>query len=79
VKGTDKKPFVIAGQAGSGKSAIMGYFAHQQKEKSSNHLFYHFVGASPNSTSIVQFLRRICLSLIQEVHLWLDFDGVFFR
>jgi ABC-type lipoprotein export system ATPase subunit len=78
VKGTEKKPFVISGQAGSGKSAIIGYFAHQQKEKSPNYIYYHFVGASPNSTSIIHFLRRACQFLIKEMHLWLQFDGMSF-
>eukprot|EP01125_Pyxidicula_operculata_P021681 TRINITY_DN850_c0_g1_i2.p1 TRINITY_DN850_c0_g1~~TRINITY_DN850_c0_g1_i2.p1 ORF type:complete len:2119 (-),score=466.83 TRINITY_DN850_c0_g1_i2:988-7344(-) len=63
-------PLCVAGQAGSGKSALTAFFSTQMKDSSSVICISHFVGASPKSTDIIATLKRISQSLIREFSLW---------
>jgi hypothetical protein len=54
----------LAGEAGSGKSALMGKFCQEHREAHSQNLVIaHFVGASPGSTDVRRTLRRLCHEL----------------
>lgn len=55
----------VAGEPGSGKSALMGRFHQELAERgdASAVVLAHFVGASPASTNIRLTLRRLCHEL----------------
>ncbi|MCX6900668.1 MAG: DUF4062 domain-containing protein, partial [Verrucomicrobia bacterium] len=63
----DTKPLLVTGPSGTGKSAVLARFVQSlQSESTIPHSALripHFVGASPNSTSLRQMLRRFCLTL----------------
>ena len=53
-------PMVVTGDPGAGKSALMAHFVKEyQKKNTEAAVFYHFVGASPDSTDIRHTLLRI--------------------
>lgn len=55
----------LTGQAGSGKSALLGKFSRDHTNSHPQDLVIsHFVGASPGSTDIRLTLRRLCHELI---------------
>jgi nephrocystin-3 len=72
-KGSDSSIKLILGESGFGKSSIMAKAAFETLTKAKSNkllcrgsvpslpwtVFYHFVGAVPNSTSLVDILRRI--------------------
>ena len=66
----DTKPLLVTGPSGTGKSAVLARFVQSlQSESAIPHsalLIPHFVGASPNSTSLRQMLRRFCLIIRKE-------------
>jgi len=62
-----RKPLVITGAAGSGKSAALANWVHARKEKaatiSEEFVFCHFAGCSEASTHVRNLLWRICTAL----------------
>ena len=54
---------VVTGASGSGKSALLAAWLERQREKV---VFYHFVGATPQSTSADGVLRRFHATLRQR-------------
>ncbi len=55
----------LTGEAGSGKSALLGKFCQDYREAHQQDLVIpHFVGASPGSTDVRQTLRRLCHELV---------------
>eukprot|EP01130_Rhizamoeba_saxonica_P014704 TRINITY_DN6442_c0_g1_i2.p1 TRINITY_DN6442_c0_g1~~TRINITY_DN6442_c0_g1_i2.p1 ORF type:complete len:1957 (-),score=395.96 TRINITY_DN6442_c0_g1_i2:23-5893(-) len=80
IRSNINQPLVIAGAAGSGKSALTAYITKIMKE--SHMLVYHFIGASSDSTDIKKTLQRICSELIKMFGLWevvndeLDYDDL---
>ena len=54
----------LTGDAGSGKSALMGTFCRDYRDAHPSELVIpHFVGASPGSTDVRRTLRRLCHEL----------------
>ena len=67
---TDPSILLITGEPGNGKSALMAEFTKELSEKHSDWLILpHFVGASPDSTSIRQTLRRFCEQIYRSCNL----------
>eukprot|EP01087_Luapelamoeba_hula_P019113 TRINITY_DN6286_c0_g1_i1.p1 TRINITY_DN6286_c0_g1~~TRINITY_DN6286_c0_g1_i1.p1 ORF type:complete len:2354 (+),score=344.36 TRINITY_DN6286_c0_g1_i1:69-7130(+) len=67
------KPLLITGQAGAGKSALMGHFAQLWTEQDSRaYVITHFVGATPSSTNIRDTLLRFCMEIKTSCVLWED-------
>ncbi len=59
---------VITGEPGCGKSALMGRFSEEIVRKHPDWLIIpHFVGASPDSTSLRQTLKRLCTYLKKQL------------
>jgi len=55
----------LSGEAGSGKSALLGKFCQDYREAHPQDLVIpHFVGASPGSTDVRRTLRRLCHELV---------------
>jgi len=55
----------LTGEAGSGKSALLGKFCQDYRESHPQDLMIpHFVGASPGSTDVRRTLRRLCHELV---------------
>lgn len=60
----EQKPVVVLGAPGSGKSAFLAKWAEEYRKKyPKDWLFTHFIGATPNSTSLPKMLERICTEL----------------
>ena len=70
VLGSDRRPAVIAGESGCGKSAFLaswsGHYALQHRD---DLLLSYFVGASPSSSDHRRLLRTICAELKRELAL----------
>ena len=63
-KGKSAVPCLVTGPSGSGKSAALAYFSRSFQRKNPDILVIpHFIGASPESTSLRQMLRRFCMIL----------------
>ncbi len=70
VLGSDRRPALIAGESGCGKSAFLaswsGHYALQHRD---DLLLSYFVGASPSSSDHRRLLRTICAELKRELAL----------
>jgi WD40 repeat protein len=61
---SDLFPCLVAGPSGCGKSAALARLAADHRQKQPQVLTVpHFIGASPQSTSVRRLLRRLCLAL----------------
>jgi Tfp pilus assembly protein PilF len=61
VGGSDRRPALIAGESGCGKSAFLASWSrHYASEHPEDLLLSYFVGASPSSTDHRRLLRTIC-------------------
>ena len=66
----DRRPLVITGKSGCGKSALMAECAKQCREKFPNALVIpHFIGAAPDSTDLSTSIRSICEILRRECNI----------
>jgi telomerase protein component 1 len=60
----------LTGEAGSGKSALLGKFCQDYRDAHPQDLVIpHFVGASPGSTDVRRTLRRLCHELVTGAEL----------
>ncbi len=70
VRGSDRRPAVIAGESGCGKSAFLASWSRRYAAEHSDDLVLsYFVGASPSSTDHRRLLRTICGELKRELSL----------
>ncbi len=70
VQGSDRRPAVISGQSGCGKSAFLASWSHRYASEHRDDLVLsYFVGASPSSTDHRRLLRTICGELKRELSL----------
>ncbi|KAL3870127.1 hypothetical protein ACJMK2_042738, partial [Sinanodonta woodiana] len=54
-------PFVILGESGSGKSAIVANWAKEiEEQEPDTFLFVHFIGSTAESALYLKIIRRIC-------------------
>src|SRR5262249_39386395 len=66
-------PCLVTGAAGSGKSAAMARFVSDYRRQHPYALVVpHFIGASPQSSSVPALLRRLCRALSQRFDLGVD-------
>ena len=64
VQGSDRRPVVIIGESGCGKSAFLAsWYRNYAKENPDDFVLAFFVGASPDSTNHSRLLRNMCLEL----------------
>jgi len=64
VQGTDRRPIVITGESGCGKSAFLANWCRQYAAKNPNDfVLAYFIGASPDSTNHLRLLRNMCEEL----------------
>jgi tetratricopeptide (TPR) repeat protein len=64
VQGTDRRPAVITGESGCGKSAFLASWCRQYTAKNpDDFVLAYFIGASPNSTNHFRLLRTMCEEL----------------
>ena len=70
VQGSDRRPALIAGESGCGKSAFLASWSRRYaSEHPDDLLLSYFVGASPSSTDHRRLLRTICGELKRELSL----------
>ncbi len=70
VQGSDRRPGVIMGEPGCGKSAFLaGWSRRYAADNPDDLLLSYFVGASPSSTDHRRLLRTICEELKRELTL----------
>ncbi len=63
----DSRPLLLTGASGSGKSAALSQLAFEIREKHPDVIVIaHFAGASSESTSLHNTLRRLCLVLAER-------------
>lgn len=67
VKSSDKKPFIIYGKPGSGKSALMAklYLSLENKNINARSLI-RFIGITPFSSNVISLIRSICEQIIEK-------------
>ena len=68
----DRRPLVLSGPPGSGKSAILAHWVQQfasQETTSAPTVVARFIGATPASTSLPGLLRGICQELVRILDL----------
>ncbi|KAJ8300745.1 hypothetical protein KUTeg_022264 [Tegillarca granosa] len=71
LKKGSNQPFVLLGESGSGKSALVANWAKQVRERQPNwFVFVHFIGSSAESASYIKLLRR----LYEEIKDFFGFD-----
>ena len=63
-KDESRSPFILVGNSGSGKSSIMARSAKEictmvESGECKAKVFCHFVGATPGSTDLASFLKRL--------------------
>jgi len=64
VLGTDRRPVVITGESGCGKSAFLASWCRQYAaENPDDFVLAYFIGASPDSTNHFRLLRNMCEEL----------------
>lgn len=64
VQGTDRRPVVITGESGCGKSAFLAsWYRRHSAENPDDFVLAYFVGASPDSTNHFRLLRTMCQEL----------------
>lgn len=64
VQGTERRPCVLVGASGSGKSAALASFVRSHQLAATEAVVLeHFVGAAPLSTGLRELLRRLCAML----------------
>jgi len=67
VQGTDRRPVVITGESGCGKSAFLAsWYRRHSAENPDDFVLAYFIGASPDSTSHFRLLRNMCLELKRQ-------------
>jgi WD40 repeat protein len=67
------QPLVVAGEPGSGKSALLAECARQCRQQFPDALVLpHFVGAAPGTTSAAVTVRSICEELKRQRNLTID-------
>jgi nephrocystin-3 len=70
VRGADRRPALIAGESGCGKSAFLASWSrHYASEHPDDLMLSYFVGASPSSSDYRRLLRTICGELKRELSL----------
>ncbi|MEO0101292.1 MAG: tetratricopeptide repeat protein [candidate division WOR-3 bacterium] len=70
IQGIDRRPVVITGESGSGKSAFLASWYRQYTEKYPNdYVLAYFIGASPDSTNHFRLLRNMCKELKKRFNL----------
>jgi len=70
VQGSDRRPAVVAGESGCGKSAFLASWSgHYASDHPEELLLSYFVGASPSSTDHRRLLRTICAELKRDLAL----------
>jgi len=70
VQGSDRRPALIAGESGCGKSAFLASWSrHYASEHPDDLMLSYFVGASPSSSDYRRLLRTICGELKRELSL----------
>ena len=70
VQSYDRRPALITGESGCGKSAFLARWSrHHASEHRDDLLLAYFVGASPESTDHRRLLRTICAELKRELAL----------
>jgi nephrocystin-3 len=70
VRGSDRRPALIAGESGCGKSAFLASWSrHYASEHPDDLMLSYFVGASPSSSDYRRLLRTICGELKRELSL----------
>ena len=68
MQGSDRRPALITGESGCGKSAFLASWSrHYASEHPDDLLLSYFVGASPSSTDHRRLLRTICAELKREL------------
>ncbi|XP_050419113.1 TPR repeat-containing protein DDB_G0287407 [Patella vulgata] len=80
------KLLLLAGYPGAGKSSLMAYSAKEALQNKDNKVFYHFVGATPDSTNPFSILSRVyreCMpsedNMPQDVEEMLRFAPTMFK
>jgi tetratricopeptide (TPR) repeat protein len=64
VQGKDRRPAVITGESGCGKSAFLAsWYRKYVNEYPNDFVLAYFIGASPDSTNHFRLLRNMCLEL----------------
>ena len=65
---------VVTGESGSGKTALLAsWIKHWREKNSEDFVFVHHFGSTPESTSVVSFLRRLlgelkrCFEISEEI------------
>ncbi len=70
VQGEDRRPAVITGESGCGKSAFLANWCRQYTANhSDDFVLAYFIGASPDSTNHLRLLRNMCSELKQKFSL----------
>ena len=67
VHGADRRPVVITGESGCGKSAFLAsWYRQYTADHPGDFVLAYFIGASPDSTNYVRLLRNMCEELKRE-------------
>jgi len=70
VTGTDRRPVVITGEHGSGKSAFLAsWYRKFAVDHPNDFVLAYFIGASPDSTQYLRLLRNMCDELKRQFNL----------
>lgn len=67
VQGKDRRPIVITGVSGCGKSAFLAsWYRRYTDDHPDDYVIAYFIGASPDSTNHLRLLRNMCTELRRE-------------
>lgn len=67
VQGTDRRPVVITGESGCGKSAFLAsWYRKYTAENPDDFVLAYFIGASPDSANNMRLLRNMCQELKRQ-------------
>jgi len=76
VQGTDRRPIVITGESGCGKSAFLAtWYRRYAADHPQDYVLAYFVGASPDSTNHLRLLRNMCGELKRAFNLKEEIPG----